>query len=130
MANDVSFTLDATAESTRNGEYASGTPLSDTTGDGTTDNPYIGCNRAGSNAPGIGIATANGQCKLSDWTILDQRGVARDPQDSQHIGGNGLGAGTQGVVTQVPVLAIAGADVNDTFSLTVEATGWVKNAVV
>ena len=129
MANDVGYTLNATAVAARDAEYP-GTPLTDTTGDGTTTNPYLGCNRAGSNAPGIGIATANGQCKLDDWTILDQHGAARNPQDSQHIGGSGLGDGTEGLTTETTINAITGADVNDTFSLTVEATGWVKNAVV
>ncbi len=127
--NDVSYTLNATAVAARDAQYT-GTPLTDTTGDGTTANPYLGGNRAGSCAPGIGIATANGQCKLSDWSVADQHEAARDPQDSQHIGGSGLGDGTEGLTTETPILAIAGADVNDTFSLTVEATGWVKNAVV
>ena len=127
--NDVSYTLNATAVAARDAQYT-GTPLTDTTGDGTYATPYLGGNRAGSCAPGIGIATANGQCKLSDWSVADQHEAARDPQDSQHIGGSGLGDGTEGLTTETPILAIAGADVNDTFSLTVEATGWVKNAVV
>ena len=130
MANDTCYLMDATTLAAREAEYAVGTPLTDVPGDGSYGTPYVGCNNAGSNAPGIGIATANGQCKLSDWTVADQREVARDPQDSQHIGGNGLGAGTQGATTQSPIQNVSGADINDTFSLTVEATGWVKNAVV
>ena len=127
--NDKSFTLNATAVAARDAEYT-GTPLTDPTGDGTYTDPYLGCNRAGSNAPGVGIATANGQCKLSDWTILDQHEAARTPQDSQHLGGSGLGAGTEGLTTETPINAILAADINDTFALTVEATGWVKTPVV
>jgi len=126
--NATPFTLNATAVAARDAEYT-GTPLTDPPGDGTTADPYLGGNRAGSNAPGIGIATANGQCKLSDWTVADQHEAARDPQDSQHIGGSGLGAGTEYLTTETPINAILAADVNDTFSLTVEATGWVKNVV-
>ena len=125
--NDKTFFLDGAAVTARNAEYT-GDPLSDTTGDGTTANPYLGGNRAGSCAPGIGIATANGQCKLDDWTILDQAGAARDPQDSSHIGKTGLGAGEAGA-GDVPINAIAGADVNDTVKLVTEATGWEKTAV-
>jgi hypothetical protein len=60
-----------------------------------------GVNSAGSNAMGIGIA--NDQAGLADslpnWTLLDQHGAARAPQNSQHIGGNGLGDGVSGVGT-------------------------------
>lgn len=45
-----------------------------------------GMNLGASNAIGIGIATANGECKLPDWTVLDQEDEARDPQHSRHIG--------------------------------------------
>lgn len=128
MANANTYCLNAAAVTARNGQYT-GTPFTDVTGDGTTTNPYLGGNRAGSCAPGIGIATANGQCKLDDWTVTDQHGAARNPQDSQHIGGSGLGDGTAGLTTEIPINNVTGADVNDTFSLTVEATGWVKNAV-
>ena len=126
--NANTFCQNAAAVTARNAEYT-GTPLTDPTGDGTYADPYLGGNRAGSNAPGIGIATANGQCKLDDWTVLDQHGAARAPQDSQHIGGSGLGDGTVGLTTETPINNVTAADVNDTFSLTVEATGWVKNVV-
>ena len=126
--NDNTFNLRAAAVVARDAEYP-GTPLTDPTGDGTYDDPYLGCNRAGSCAPGIGIATANGQCKLEDWTVLDQHEAARNPQDSQHIGGTGLGAGSEGLTTVEPIRNVTGADINDTFSLNVEATGWVKNVV-
>ena len=128
MANAAAFTLNATAVAARDAQYT-GTPLTDVAGDGSY-NTYLGGNRAGSNAPGIGIATANGQCKLGDWSVLDQHGAARDPQDSQHIGGSGLGDGTEGLTTETPINAWDVADLNDTFSLTVEATGWVQNEVV
>jgi hypothetical protein len=126
--NANTFCLNGTAVTARNAEYPD-TPFTDPTGDGTYVDPYLGGNRAGSNAPGIGIATANGQCKLEDWTVLDQHEAARDPQDSQHIGGSGLGDGTEGLTTETPINNVTAADVNDTFSLTVEATGWVKNTV-
>ena len=128
MANANTFCLNGAAVTARNAEYT-GTPFTDPTGDGSYGDPYLGMNRAGSNAPGIGIATANGQCKLSDWTVEDQHEAARDPQDSQHIGGSGLGAGTVGLTTETPINNVTAADVNDTFSLTFEATGWVKNVV-
>jgi hypothetical protein len=112
--------------------------LTDPPGDGTYIDPYLGGNRAGSNAPGIGIATANGQCKLDDWTIEDQHEAARAPQDSQCIGGlpfsdyandYPLSGGTEGLTTEEPVRAILGADVNDNFSLVTEGAGWIKNVV-
>ena len=54
-----------------------------------------GLNRGGSNACGVGINTAAVNPKLSDWSLLDQHGDARSPQLSQHIGGNGLGVGSE-----------------------------------
>lgn len=86
-----------TAITERNAEYA-GSPFTDAPGDGTFADPYLGVNRAGSNAPGIGIAT--GQVYLSaaqivaggvdqrpqEWTEEDQGENARIPQDSGLIG--------------------------------------------
>lgn len=86
-----------------------------------------GVNRAGSNAPGIGVATANGQAKLSDWTVLDQAGAARDPQDSQHIGASGLGSGH--ATTNYPLNVDSVGDINDTVKLVTLGTGWEKTAV-
>lgn len=80
-----------------------------------------GGNKAGSNACGIGIAIG-GYDATDYWTIPDQHGVARDPQDSQHIG-EGTGPGT------VPINTTDGTDVNDTCSLADLATGWVNNEV-
>lgn len=114
MANLAGWTLDATE--TRDTEYT-GTPFQDTTGNGDY-NTYLGCNRAASCAPGIGIATANGECKLDDWTVLDQTGTARNPQQSQHIS-----------TSAVDINVFDPADINDEFALTVQGTGWVRSAV-
>jgi hypothetical protein len=95
--NLPTFNLNAASVTARNAEYA-GTPFSDADGDGSY-NSYLGMNRGGSNAPGIGINTGNieyfdGDAELPEkWTVLDQAGAGRTPQDSQHIGGDGLGAG-------------------------------------
>lgn len=56
-----------------------------------------GMNRGGSCAPGLGINTGNVNPKLDDWTVLDQDGNARAPQNGQHLGGSGLGDGDQSV---------------------------------
>ena len=71
--------------------------FSDTNGDGSY-NSYLGCNRAGSNAPGIGIASglvyqtaaelAAGE-RFEGWTELDQNSAARIPQDTALIGNGG-----------------------------------------
>lgn len=74
-----------------------------------------GVNKGGGNAPGIGINTGAVVIPAAErFTLLDQAEAARDPQDSQHIGGDGLGAGDQ---TNAPILAVQGADINDTLSL-------------
>lgn len=90
--NYVSSFINWVTQAARNAEYP-GTPLSDITGDGTYANPYLGCNLAGSNANGIGINTAKIDPKLQDWSLLDQHGEERAPEESMHIGNNGLGAG-------------------------------------
>ena len=82
--NLPSFTLSATAVTERNAQYP-GDPFDDVDGDGSY-NTYLGMNRGGC-APGIGINTSFIDPKLSDWSILDQAGDARVPQDSSHIGG-------------------------------------------
>ena len=88
-------------------------------------------NRGGSCAPGIGIGTEAGGVAPPSWSLLDQDEVARTPQDSQHIGGSGLGGGVTGKGT-VPINvadqgAVPGYD--DTVSLTVLATGWERDTV-
>lgn len=57
-----------------------------------------GMNAGGSNAPGIGIATdePNLTGEPQGWTLLDQYGDARTPQNSQPIGGSALGDGISG----------------------------------
>ncbi len=87
------YLLDADAVTARNAEYA-GTPFTDIPGDGSYADNVLGCNKAGSCAPGIGIATDNIDPKLEDWSVNDQDGAPRDPQLSQHIGGSGLGEGS------------------------------------
>ncbi len=123
---------DPVTTAARNAEYT-GNPLTDVPGDGTYDDPYLGCNAAGSNAPGIGIniiaTPGSGGGDVTDhWTIPDQHGAARNPQDSQHIGHDGLGEGDSGV-GDTPINAWDVADLNDTCVLTVLATGWVRTAV-
>jgi hypothetical protein len=81
-----------------------------------------GANRAASCAPGIGIGTdeTNLAESLPNWTLLDQAGAARNPQNSQHIG---VGPAA------INVADYANTDFNDTVSLTDLAAGWTRNAV-
>lgn len=72
-----------------------------------------GLNKGASCAPGIGINTGFIDPKLSDWTVLDQAGATRAPQQSQHIGGDGLGGGNAARDT---LRAVQGTDVNDTLT--------------
>jgi hypothetical protein len=139
--NGQAYFLVAADVTSRNAEYP-GTPLTDTDGDGSY-NTYLGCNRAGSCAAGIGIATDNAGLLTypapgAMWTLLDQDGDARNPQDSQHIGGTGFvdrsstdwpsSGGVSGKGT-VPINRWDPTDQNDTFSLLVLANGWIENAV-
>ena len=57
-----------------------------------------GTNLAASNASGIGINIGGGAVvgTPEQFTLLDQDGDARVGQRSQHIGGSGLGSGTEG----------------------------------
>ena len=105
MANLATYAVNATTLATRSAEVSD----ADFTG---------GCNRGGCNN-GIGIATDNYNPKVDDWTTLDQAEAARAPQDSQHIGGDGLGAGD---ATNFPITIINGADVNDTAAFVVADT--------
>ena len=137
MAIAPTFFLDPAAVSARDAEYT-GTPCTDAPGDGTYADPYLGGNRAGSCAPGIGInvspteAASDGAVTADEWTVEDQHEVARTPQDGAHIGNTGLGDGTAGVGT-VPINIadrVNGTDNNNTCTLTVLATGWVNTAIV
>lgn len=100
MANLPTYHQDSATKTTRAAEL----PNADFDG---------GVNKGGSCACGIGINTGDVDPKLDDWSLLDQAGAARDPQDSQHIGGDGLGAGN---TANEPIKAVQGADVNDTLS--------------
>ena len=82
-----------------------------------------GMNYGGSNAPGIGIGTQEGGVQPPQWTLLDQDSDARVPQNSQHIGGSGLGDGVSGKAT-VPINTQAG----NTVSLSDLTTGWVEDS--
>lgn len=126
--NLPSFFIDPATVTARNAEFA-GTPLTDNDGGGTYADPYLGMNRGGSNAPGIGINTGDFDPKLDDWTLLDQgqgdagaTPLARTPQNSQHIGGEGLGGtlpssgGSEGLTDVKPVNAVIAADFNDTMA--------------
>jgi hypothetical protein len=98
--NLPSYSLNATSVTARQGE----TPNADWDG---------GLNRGGGNNMGVGINTGDVNPKAQDWSLNDQNGAARDPQNSQHIGGSGLDDGDQ--VTNA-VRAIQSGDVNDTLA--------------
>ena len=104
-----------------------------------------GCNLAGSCAPGIGINMNEGAVVglPNQFTLLDQREVAREAQISQHIGGSGLGAGASGILPEaviqfgtLPTQTAKDADpaVDGTMisvgnaTLSVLATGWTIQA--
>ena len=97
--NVSTYQLDAATTAALNALYP-GDPFDDVDGDGSY-NTYLGCNRAGSNAPGIGINSGNlyplgvGVGNQESWSLEDQFEAGRTPQDSEHIGGDGLGAGEE-----------------------------------
>ena len=110
------YFLNPAAVTARNGEYA-GTPFTDIIGDGSYANPYLGCNRAGSCAPGIGIATGIINPNIENWSVNDQENQPRTPQNSQHIGSDGLGAGQEKLQGAAPLnVRLSGTDYNDTLS--------------
>lgn len=139
MARNLTpYQLNAASVAARNAEYG-GDPLTDLVGGGTYADPYLGMNRAGSNAPGIGINTGNiyqsaaelaiGEI-FSGWTELDQDEAARIPQDSQHLGGDGLGDGDQSVNPINLILGqnTASEDFNDTANLVIADVAAVDGA--
>lgn len=82
-----------------------------------------GGNKAGSNACGIGISTAVVNPKASDWP----RAADTAPRESQHIGGDGLGAGD---ATSYDLNTVNGADVNNEVAfVAVDAGGAAADAV-
>ena len=125
MPNQPTSFLNATSVTAREAEV----PLA------SFDN---GMNLGGSNAPGIGIATAGViqtedlDESLPNWTLLDQDGDAREPQVSQHIGGDGLDDGEEGkgtVAIDVNVNDASGdgsATVNGVATLADLAVGWTS----
>jgi hypothetical protein len=125
--NIPTSTLSPAAVAGRDAEYP-GTPLTDDVGGGTYADPYLGCNRAGSCAPGIGINTAKIDPKLQDWSIEDQHEDARSPQQSSHIAQvNAIcvaNVGLPAVPADIDILAVQGfgTDVNDTLSYSVADT--------
>jgi hypothetical protein len=74
-----------------------------------------GLNLGASNAPGIGISTGVVNPKLTDWTVEDQFGVAREPQQSQHLGITGLQDGSDNPLLGYAVQAAdyEAVDIND-----------------
>jgi hypothetical protein len=151
--NQVTYLDDPSAVTARNGEYTD-TPCSDVDGDGTR-NSYLGCNRAGSNAPGIGINTAQitltaaedaaGEQRFETWTELDQEGNARIPQVSAPIGNTGfvdrsggwdeLSGGSEGTATETvrhivqPASAPGTVDTNDTANMVTADTAAADGAI-
>jgi len=83
-----------------------------------------GVNAAASNAPGIGINAGGGAVvgTPDQFTLLDQNGAARTPQDSSQIGGDML-----------PVVALTNSvsgdgkpSATDSVSLVSLAAGWTS----
>jgi hypothetical protein len=85
----------------------------------------------------IGIATDNAGLdeSLPEWTLEDQFEVARTPQVSQYIGGNGLGDGVEGNGSAIAqyVIGVTNPDYpnitgtitpNGTANLVTLAAGW------
>ena len=86
--------------------------------DGTDASTWAdGVNNA-SCSPGIGIAVGAGAITESNsaWTLLDQNGLARTPQDSQSIGGIGYtdpaGWPSSGGVSGLPTRTVRVITVN------------------
>ena len=94
-----------------------------------------GGNWCASNAPGIGINIGGGALTEDDnqWTLLDQTGAARTPQDSSYLGNTGLGEGATGAGTvfistsanATDGLGDNSATVTGTADLITLAAGWV-----
>jgi hypothetical protein len=89
MTSPATYFIDAAAQAAR----ALETPLASF---------LNGMNLGGSNAPGIGINMLEGAVvgTPEQFTLLDQRGLPRAAQISQHIGGSGLGDGTTGFLPE------------------------------
>jgi len=137
MTNLATYTLSAIAVATRNGQYA-GTPFTDKEGSNTYANPVLGCNKAGSNACGIGINTGDVDPTLENWSVLGSRlngYAARTQQYSQPIGGTGLGGtypssgGEEGNFALTSIQLIRATDINDHVGYVVATVAAVDGAV-
>jgi hypothetical protein len=94
-----------------------------------------GCNLAGSCAPGLGVNALGGAIvgTPEQFTLEDQHEIARTPQTSQHIGGDGLGDGTSGTLPdgslRFGVVSVSGdggiPGTQDNATLTTLNAGWV-----
>ena len=103
----------------------------------------MGCNKAGNCAPGVGIATgrinadSTPDLRPEQWTLLDQTGTQRVPQQSQHIGGivdaapeyEGVEYPSPAQVGSAAVRFVQGADINDTAFFVVADTAAVDGAI-
>tara|TARA_R110000822_G_scaffold11142_1_gene41210 strand:+ start:9541 stop:9909 length:369 start_codon:yes stop_codon:yes gene_type:complete len=84
-----------------------------------------------SNAPGIGVATANPGLaqSLPNWTLLDQDSAARTPQVSQIIGGGGYQGSEGKGTTAIDVVVNGGGNgsivSSQEASLVTLSAGWV-----
>ena len=107
MAQPATF-IDVTARATRVGEVSGASFLN-------------GMNN-GSCQPGIGIAGGPTDLVGSDaqFTLLDQAGAARTPQQGQSIGGIALGAGAE---TTQAIDLVDMADDSGDGTVTVDGTG-------
>ena len=107
MAQPATF-IDVTARATRVGEVPAASFLN-------------GMNN-GSCQPGIGIS--GGPTDLAgtpeQFTVLDQAGAARTPQDGQSIGGVALGAGA---ITNQAIDLVDAADNSGDGTVAVDGTG-------
>ena len=113
MGNNLPvYLLDA--DETRDAEYT-GTPFQDT--ESASYNARLGCNKAGSNAPGIGIATGVANPKAADFPQTADTAAKR----SQHIG-------TVPDATTT-LKTVEGADVNNTLAF-VEADAQTADGAV
>ena len=108
MPNLISEYLDTTVVISRATEVGTTLTLASFAG---------GCNHSGSNACGIGVGGTS-----SGWTLLDQNGLARTPQLSEHIG----------IVTPTPILFVTNSASGDGITtneveahLVTLAGGWV-----
>ena len=90
-----------------------------------------GLNLGASNAPGVGINTGGKEPKVSDWTTSTQYGVARTPQQTMHIGGDGTTAGSDNHLGDhdVQVADYEAADINDTANFAVADAQAAPDAV-